>query len=108
MPIISGTTCLIKSHGYFSTPDLDRQGRGKNLKPEDTEYEMKMTEGNGIILIRNPYKVLHSMRNYNAKGFYGHADASDFTGPGKLYFEIKSIAPYSYNIISLNVLLIVT
>ena len=81
MPIASGTTCLIKSHGYFATPQTNK--RDKTYSPEETDYQMRMTRRTGIVLIRNPFKVLYSMRNYNAMGFYGHADATDFIGTGK-------------------------
>ena len=80
MSVYSGVTCLIKSHGYFNTPATNKMDI--QTKPDDTKNHMSVTRMTGIILIRNPFKVLYSFRNYNAMGLYGHADASEFKGAG--------------------------
>ena len=80
IPVYSGTTCLIKSHGYFNTPTTNR--RDLQTKPEDTDYHMSITRRTGIVLIRNPFRALYSFRNYNVMGLHGHADASEFKGRG--------------------------
>ena len=80
MPVYSGTTCLIKTHGYFNTPATNR--RDLQTKPEHTDFHMSVTRRTGIVLIRNPFRVLYSFRNYNVMGLHGHADASEFKGTG--------------------------
>ena len=50
--------------------------------PDHTDYQMRVTKRTGVVLIRNPFRVLYSFRNYNAMGLYGHADASEFKGTG--------------------------
>ena len=82
MPVYSGTTSLIKTHGYFNTPVTNM--RGLPSKPDDTDLMMEVTRRTGVVLIRNPFWVLYSFRNYNVMGLWGHADASKFTGPGTL------------------------
>ena len=82
MPVYSRATSLIKTHGYFNTPITNM--RDLQTHPNHTDWMMKITNRTGIILIRNPFKVLYSFRNYNIKGHYGHADATKFSGQGKL------------------------
>lgn len=99
MPVYSGTTSLVKTHGYFNTPVTNM--RDLQSKPNDTEWMMEVTRGTGIVLIRNPFRVLYSFRNYNVMGLWGHADATKFTGPGilqsssgniqKFYFHNKTV-----------------
>ena len=86
MPVYSGTTSLIKTHGYFNTPVTNM--RDLQSEPTDTEWMMGITRKTGIVLIRNPFRVLYSFRNYNVMGLYGHADASKFTGPGILTMNV--------------------
>ena len=80
VPVISGWTSLIKTHGYFNSPKTNK--RDTQYSPEDTDKQMRLVRRTGIVLIRNPFKVLHSFRNYNSYGFHGHANTSEFTGPG--------------------------
>ena len=44
--------------------------------------QMQMTNGDGILLIRNPYKAIYGHRHLDAGGHVGFADASHFFGPG--------------------------
>ena len=76
MPVNSGTTCLIKSHGFFHTPTTKPRYSDKPLrqtKSNATNYQMMVTRRTGIVLVRNPFRVIYSFRNYNFMGFYGHA-----------------------------------
>ena len=41
-----------------------------------------MTNGDGILLIRNPYKAIYGHRHLDAGGHVGFADASHFFGQG--------------------------
>ena len=82
MPVPSGSTCLIKTHGWFNTPATNR--RDLQTFPNHTDWMMEITRRTGIVLIRNPFKVLYSFRNYNVMGLYGHADATEFFGKGKV------------------------
>ena len=86
---------MIKSHGHFSTTISSR--RNNDNSPYRTDIEMNKTRGVGIVLIRNPFKVLYSMRNYDAKGFYGHADAADFSGAGMLCSKNELTPTQTYN-----------
>ena len=89
VPVYSGTTILIKTHGYFNTPVTNM--RDQQSKPNDTEWMMEVTRGTGIVLIRNPFRVLYSFRNYNVMGLWGHADASKFTGPGTIQSSSRGV-----------------
>ena len=71
---------MIKSHGYFNTPATNRFDI--QTMPDHTDYQMRVTKRTGVVLIRNPFRVLYSFRNYYAMGLYGHADASEFKGTG--------------------------
>ena len=82
MPVPSGSTCLIKTHGWFNTPATNR--RDLQTFPNHTDWMMEITRRTGIVLIRNPFKVLYSFRNYNVMGLYGHAGAREFFGKGKV------------------------
>ena len=44
--------------------------------------QMQMTNGDGILLIRNPYKAIYGHRHLDAGGHVGFADASHFFGSG--------------------------
>ena len=83
----SGLISLIKGHGNT----MKRFGGG------GTDFEMNKTLKNGIILIRNPFKAIHSYRIYitrlkqqrSNKDVLGSiTDASVFFGEGtKSYFS---------------------
>ena len=62
VPVISGWTSLIKTHGYFNSPKTNKRDP---QYPEDTIKQMRLVRKTGIVLIRNPFKVLNSFRNYD-------------------------------------------
>ena len=65
---------MIKGHG-----DAVRTFGGRS-----TDFEMKQTSKNGIILIRNPFEAIFSYRNYITQDVLGSlTDASIFFGDGK-------------------------
>ena len=78
----SRLTTAIKSHG--NTID----GASLGSQPEmirpfaRTNDQMMCTNGNGILLIRNPYKAIYGNRHLNDGGHIGYADASKFFGRG--------------------------
>ena len=45
---------------------------------------MMWTDGNAILLIRNPYKAIYGNMHLHAGGHVGYADSSKFFGPGRL------------------------
>ena len=78
----SGLVSVIRAHGQFNTPNMKFSG-DRSTKPEDTKLEMKKTSRNGIILIRNPFMVLFSYRNYIKYGlFLPSTNATLFYGEG--------------------------
>ena len=70
IPFNSGRTFVIKSHG--NTTEVGT-----------TSHQMQWTNGNAILLIRNPFKAIYGHRHLVAGGHVGFADASQFFGPGK-------------------------
>ena len=52
---------------------------------------MEQTDGNAILLIRNPYKAIYGHRHLDAGGHVGYADASHFVGPG-IYIYMSKIS----------------
>ena len=69
LPYDSGLTSVIKAHGSTTNEGT-------------TSDQMSWTEGNAILLIRNPYKAIYGHRHLDAGGHVGYADASHFFGPG--------------------------
>ena len=70
---LSGLISLVKGHGNT----MKRFGGG------GTDFEMKQTSENGIILIRNPFEAIYSYRNFITKDLFGSiTDASVFFGEG--------------------------
>jgi len=69
IPFDSGLTSVIKAHGSTTNEGT-------------TSEQMKWTEGNAILLIRNPFKAIYGHRHLDAGGHVGYADASHFFGAG--------------------------
>ena len=82
LPYNSGLTVAIKSHG--NTIDGASLGSqpGMIRTYARTNDQMKWTNRNGILLIRNPYKAIYGNRHLNDGGHVGYADASKFFGRG--------------------------
>ena len=51
-------------------------------KPKDTISQMEKTDGNAILLIRNPFNAILGFRNHMENGHWGHANLSKFIGSG--------------------------
>ena len=62
-------TSVIKAHGSTTNEGT-------------TKSQLELTEGNAILLIRNPYKAIYGHRHLDAGGHVGYADATHFYGPG--------------------------
>ena len=73
---------VIKSHGNTIDGTSLRAQKGMSRPYARTEDEMMRTNGNGILLIRNPYRAIYGNRHLNNGGHLGYADASKFFGPG--------------------------
>ena len=86
VPFDSGLVSLIKGHGNYNPEDQQRiNHRDVTTSRQDIINEMKVTENNAIIMIRNPYLAIYSYKNYIEKGSSGHADESQFFGPGDIF-----------------------
>ena len=73
----------MKGHGHFNPHGaFIMNARDKSTSRLDFLKELKIVNGRAILLMRNPYHVIYSYRNYIDKGFAGHADESRFTGAG--------------------------
>ena len=44
-------------------------------------------KGNILLIIRNPYKALISLRNHEVTNQTGHAPNSSFIGPGTVFYK---------------------
>ena len=85
VPYDSGLVTLIKGHGNFNPEDQQRiNHRDKTTSRQMFQDEMRITENNAIVIIRNPYHVIYSYKNYIEKGSSDHADESQFFGPGNI------------------------
>ena len=85
VPYDSGLTCLIKGHGNFNPDGVYRMNkRDKITSRIDFPKELKIVNGRAVLLIRNPYHVIYSYRNYVDKSLVGHADESKFIGSGRI------------------------
>ena len=73
---------VIKSHGSTLDGTSVRAQKGMSSTYAKTEDEMMKTNGNGILLIRNPYRAIYGNRHLNNGGHMGYADASKFFGRG--------------------------
>ena len=80
VPPNSGLLSVIKAHGYFNPNKWPNYGWSH---PEDLLSEILLTEGNAVLLIRNPYRAFYSYRNHIISHL-GHANMSEFFGSGNL------------------------
>ena len=86
VPFDSGLVTLIKGHGNYNPEDVQRINYLEpTTKKEDFINQMRITNNNAILLIRNPYHVIYSYRNYVKKGDSGHAKDSYFFGAGNKF-----------------------
>ena len=91
MPYTLGLTCLMKGHGHFNPHGVFiMNARDKSTSRLDFLKELKIVNGRVVLLMRNPYHVIYSYRNYVDKGFAGHANESRFTGPGMDWLQINT------------------
>ena len=89
VPYHSGLTCLIKGHGNFNPDNAYRiNKRDKTTSKQNFLKELEIVNGTAVLLIRNPYHVIYSYRNYVDKGMAGHSDESKFFGPGLSWLQI--------------------
>ena len=58
------------------------KAHGSTTNEGSTHEQMEWTEGNAILLIRNPFKAIYGHRHLDAGGHVGYADASHFFGTG--------------------------
>ena len=93
MPYDSGLVTLIKGHGNFNPEDQQRiNHRDKTTSRQMFQDEMRMTENNAVVIIRNPYHVIYSYKNYIEQGGSSdHADKSQFFEPGDVLDLGKNI-----------------
>ena len=84
MPYDSGLTSVIKAHGSTTNEGT-------------TSDQMMWTNGNAILLVRNPYKAIYGHRHLDAGGHVGYADASHFFGPGSECNNIKNKNTMQYD-----------
>ena len=89
MPYDSGLTCLMKGHGHFNPDGVYKINAGVQATSRlDFSKELKIVNGRVVLLLRNPYNVIYSYRNYVDKGLVGHADESKFIGSGMDWSQI--------------------
>ena len=89
MPFDSGLVNTIKGHGNFNPEDQQRLNfRDPLSSRQDNINQIKSTKHDGIVLIRNPFYVIYSYRNYVEMGTVHHAEEYRFSGPGNTY-ELK-------------------
>ena len=89
MPYNSGLTCLMKGHGHFNPHGVYiMNARDKSTSRLDFSKQLNIVNGKVVLLIRNPYHVIYSYRNYVDKGFAAHADESKFNGSGMDWKQI--------------------
>ena len=85
VPFDSGLVSLIKGHGNYNPYDQQRiNHKDATTSRQAIINEMKITDNNAIIIIRNPYHAIYSYKNYIEKGSSGHANESKFFGPGDI------------------------
>ena len=81
----------MKGHGHFNPHGVFiMNARDKSTSRLDFLKELKIVNGRVVLLMRNPYHVIYSYRNYVDKGFAGHANESRFTGPGMDWLQINT------------------
>ena len=108
VPVDSGLVTLIKGHGSFNPDGNQRINfRDKTTPDHLTSDEIRKTDNNAILLIRNPYKVIYSYRNYVDKGSSDHkgssrnwrlhADEDRFFGTGEYRIYGYKLQCYSQN-----------
>ena len=79
----------MKGHGHFNPHGVyTMNARDKYTSRLDFSKELKIVNGRVVLLMRNPYHVIYSYRNFIDKGFAGHADASRFSGSGMNWSQI--------------------
>ena len=79
----------MKGHGNFNPHGVYKMNaRDKSTSRLDFSKELKIVNGRVVLLIRNPYHVIYSYRNYVDKGFADHADESRFAGSGMNWLQI--------------------
>ena len=82
----------MKGHGNFNPHGVYKMNaRDKSTSRLDFFKELKIVNGRVVLLIRNPYHVIYSYRNYVDKGMAGHSDESKFFGPGLSWLQIDII-----------------
>ena len=82
IPYDSGMLSVIKGHGHYSPSGFNTRSK-ESSEPRDTHKQMHNTQGNGILLMRNPYSAIFGYRNYVSGGHKKIADVSKFFGGGK-------------------------
>ena len=99
VPYHSGLTCLIKGHGHFNP--ISAYGINKRDQITSRQHfikELEIVNGIAVLLIRNPYNVIYSYRNYIDKGMAGHSDESKFFGPGLSWLQIDISIDQNFNV----------
>ena len=86
VPFNSGLITVVKGHGHYFSGYPGNTGVQPISRENETIEQILETNGNGIILIRNPYHVIVGYRHQLlAPGHTEHAKASAFIGKGRIY-----------------------
>ena len=86
VPSNSGLVSIIKAHGYYG-----QTGPASTYLHLTTEEILK-TNGNAVVLIRNPFRAICGYRHTLKAGHTGHTNASQFIAPGLFHlFDNQSL-----------------
>ena len=87
VPSNSGLVSIIKAHGDYG---ISKHEPMKYTEGRTTEEILK-TNGSAVVVFRNPFRAIYGYRHLNNAGHTGHANASQFIGPGLFVFWKMSI-----------------
>lgn len=68
------------------THDFSLDGSLTSLPEANRTHTLDQFKGKGILIIRNPFKAIHSYRNFAYTGMTGAAPESAFTGIRELFY----------------------
>ena len=92
VPFNSGIITVVKGHGHYFSGYPGNTGVQPISRENETVEQILETNGNAIILIRNPYHVIVGYRHQLlAPGHTEHAKASAFIGKGRILWPMYPV-----------------
>ena len=92
VPSNSGLVSIIKAHGDYGISGFASKHEPMKYTEGRTTEEILKTNGSAVVVFRNPFQAIYGYRHLNIAGHTGHANASQFIGPGLFVFEKMSQA----------------